>query len=248
MQHRFSHARQFKKADKQLRKLKTCLGRVTRDIERKILQKPQLQQEFSELLDMSRRLLSQKRDSSNKLYSIHAPEVNCISKGKAHKKYEFGCKVALASPAQNAFVVAAVAFEGNPYDGHTLKDTLSQTMKLLDKKGFEDVYVDDGYKGHGCGDIAEVHIVKRGWRKLPRSIRKWYSRRSMIEPVIGHCKSDNGLDRNYLKGVEGDKVNAILSACGFNIRKLLRKIIFWLCRFIQNLGLSAEFAQLTYAA
>ncbi len=248
MQHRFSHARQFKKADKQLRKLKTCLGRVTRDIERKILQKPQLQQEFSELLDMSRRLLSQKRDSSNKLYSIHAPEVNCISKGKAHKKYEFGCKVALASPAQNAFVVAAVAFEGNPYDGHTLKDTLSQTMKLLDKKGFEDVYVDDGYKGHGCGDIAEVHIVKRGWRKLPRSIRKWYSRRSMIEPVIGHCKSDNGLDRNYLKGVEGDKVNAILSACGFNIRKLLRKIIFWLCRFIQNLWLLAEFAQLTYAA
>ena len=226
MQHRFAHARQFKKADKQIRKLKTYLGRITRDIERKIASCPRLQQEFSGLLDTSHRLLSQKRDSKNKLYSIEAPEVNCISKGKAHKRYEFGCKVGLVSAAGNAFIVGAVAFEGNPYDGHTLKDTLTQTMMLLGKTRLGDVYTDDGYKGHGCGDIADVHIVKRGWRKLPAGIRRWYSRRSMIEPVIGHCKSDYRMDRNYLKGVKGDKINAILSACGFNIRKLLRKILF----------------------
>ena len=240
MQNRYSHARQFRKAQKQLKKLKTYLGRVTRDIERKISQKPQLQQEFSELLDTSHRLLSQGRDSKNKLYSLHAPEVNCISKGKAHKKYEFGCKVGLVSAAKDAFIVGALAFKGNPYDGHMLRDCLSQTMRLLGKKRLDDVYVDEGCKGHGCSDIADVHIVRRGWRKLPASIRRWYSRRSMIEPVIGHCKSDNRLDRNYLKGVEGDQVNAILSACGFNIRKLLRKILFWLLRICQNLDLPEE--------
>jgi len=240
LQHRYSHARQFKKAQKQLRKLKTYLGRVTRDVERKISQNRQLKQEFSPLLEMSHRLLSQRRDSKNKLYSIHEPEVHCISKGKAHKKYEFGCKVGLVSAAKNAFIVGAVAFEGNPYDGHTLRGCLSQTMRLLGRKRLGDVYVDDGCRGHGCSDIADVHIVRRGWRKLPASVRRWYSRRSMIEPVIGHCKADNRLDRNYLKGIEGDRVNTILSACGFNIRKLLRKIIFWLLQNVQKLLLSKE--------
>lgn len=248
LQHRFTHARQFKKAKRQLKKLRTYLGRVTRDIERKISQRPQLYQEFSEMLEMSYRLLSQKRDSKNKLYSLHAPEVNCISKGKAHKKYEFGCKVGLVSAAKNAFIVGAVAFEGNPYDGHTLKGCLSQTMRLLGKKSLGYVYVDGGCKGHGCSDIADVHIVRRGWRRLPSSIKRWYSRRSMIEPVIGHCKTDNGLDRNYLKGVEGDKINAILSACGFNIRKLLRKIIFLLLQSVRHLPLSKEIILFARAA
>jgi len=167
MQHRFSHARHFKKAERQLRRLKTYLGRVTRDIERKISQLPHLHQEFSPLLEMAQRLLSQKRDSKNKLYSIHAPEVNCISKGKAHRKYEFGCKVGLVSAAGNAFIIGAIGFEGNPYDGHTLKACLSQTMRLLNKNRLGDAYVDEGCKGHGCCDIADVHIVRRGWRKLP---------------------------------------------------------------------------------
>jgi len=184
MHHRYSHAKQFKRGKRQLKKLKTYLGRVTRDIERKIVNNPHLHIEFSKLLDMSERLLSQKRDSKNKLYSLHAPEVHCISKGKAHKRYEFGCKVGLVSPIKNAFIVGALAFEGNPYDGHTLEDSLLQTMGFLGKDKLGDVYVDDGYKNHGCEDIADVHLVKRGWRKLPVSIRRWYSRRSMIEPVI----------------------------------------------------------------
>jgi IS5 family transposase len=248
MQHRFTHARQFKKAQRQLKKLKTYLGRVTRDVERKISMVPQLKEEFSELIDMSKRLLAQKQDSKNKLYSLHAPEVNCISKGKAHKKYEFGCKVGLVSAAKNAFIVGAVAFEGNPYDGHTLRDCLYQTMRLLGKKRLDDVYVDDGCKGHGCCDIADVHVVRRGWRKLPASIRRWYRRRSAIEPVIGHCKADNRLDRNYLKGVEGDRANAILSACGFNIRKLLRKILFWFLRIVGRGLLPARYSLFLLAA
>jgi IS5 family transposase len=248
MQHRFSHARQMKKAAKQLRKLKTYLGRVTRDIERKITLNPQLQQELSSLIETSYRLLAQRRDSSSKLYSIHAQEVNCISKGKAHKKYEFGCKVGLVSSAKNAFIVGAIAFKGNPYDGHTIRDSLDQTKKLLNRDKLADVYVDEGYKGHGCSDIADVHVVRRGWRKLPASIRRWYKRRSVIEPIIGHCKFDNRLERNYLKGVEGDRINAILSACGFNIRKLLRKILFLLMRIVQKLSMPTETIPLKSAA
>jgi IS5 family transposase len=151
------------------------------------------------------------------------------------------------SVEKNEFIVGALDFEGNPYDGHMLSECLSQTIRMPGKKRVGDVYVDDGCKGHGCSDIADVHIVRRGWRKLPGSIRRWYSRRRMIEPVIGHCKLDNGLDRNYLKGVEGDKVNAILSACGFNIRKLLQKIIFWLLRIVGNRPLSAKPALLLLA-
>jgi len=240
MHQRYSHARQFKRAGKQLRKLKTYLGRVSRDLQRKVHQRPQLGAEFSELLALTERLLSQRRDSKNKLYSIHAPEVHCISKGKAHKRYEFGCKVGLVSPVKNAFIVGALAFEGSPYDGHTLKDSLSQTKRFFGQAKLGHVYVDAGYRNHGCEDMAEVHLVKRGWRKLPTSIRRWYSRRSMIEPVIGHCKSDNRLGRNYLKGTAGDKNNAILSGCGFNLRKLLRKIVFWLLRIGLRLRLREE--------
>ena len=250
MQHRYAHARQMKRSRRELRKLRTYLGRVTRDIERKLIQMPdRINKEFCGLIDISHRLLSQQKDSHNKIYSIHEPLVSCISKGKTHKKYEFGCKVGLVSPIGNAFVVGAVAFEGNPYDGHTLYDSLIQSKRLLNRENdFEDVYVDDGYKSHGCEELADVHIVKKGWRKLSRSIRKWFGKRSMIEPVIGHCKSDNRLDRNHLKGTDGDKVNAILSACGFNIHKLLRKIIFWLVRIIQKLLLLPEETLMPYPA
>jgi IS5 family transposase len=186
--------------------------------------------------------------STRLMVGLHSPEVHCISKGKAHKRYAFGCKVGLVSPIKNAFIVGALAFEGNPYDGHTLTESLTQTLRFLDKDVLDDVYVDDGHKNHGCEDIADVHIVKRGWRKLPSSIRQWYSRRSMIEPVIGHCKSDNRLDRNYLKGTEGDKMNVILSVCGFNIRKLLRKILFWLFRIAQKLLAVQENALLQQVA
>ena len=138
------------------------MGRVSRDLARKIIQRPELGDEFSELLALSERLLSQRRESKNKLYSIHAPEVHCISKGKVHKRYEFGCKVGLVSPVKNAFIVGALAFEGSPYDGQTLKDSLNQMKRFLGRDKLDDVYVDDGYKNHGCEDMAEVHLVRRG--------------------------------------------------------------------------------------
>ena len=235
MQSRYARANQFRRARREQRRLKTYLGRVVRDIERKIETEPILQKHFANDLELAKRIFSQTRKSKNKLYSLHAPEVNCIAKGKSHKKYEFGCKVGLVTTASNSFIVGSLAFEGNPYDGHTLRENLTQTMRMLKVESLEDVYVDQGYSKHGCQDIADVHPVRRGWRKKKASIRKWFARRSSIEPVIGHCKQDNRMNRNYLKGIEGDKINAILSACGFNMRKLLRKFTFALIEILHNL-------------
>ena len=226
---RYAHARQYKRARKQLRKLKTHLGRVTRDIERKL--QPEQIKEFEKPLGLSHRLLSQKRHDKNKLYSIHAPEVVCISKGKSHKRYEFGCKVGLVTTMKNPFVVGIQAFEGNPFDGHTLKASIEQAERLGSFKA-EEIYVDRGYRGHNYNGDAIVHIARWGWRKLPGTLRRWLKRRSVIEAVIGHSKNECRLGRNYLLGEEGDRINAILCGCGYNIRRLLRAFIFWLCRIL----------------
>jgi IS5 family transposase len=222
---RYAHARQYKRARKQLRKLKTYLGRITRDIERKL--QPEQLEEFEKLLGLSHRLFLQKRHDKNKLYSIHAPEVVCISKGKSHKRYEFGCKVGLVTTMKNPFVVGIQAFEGNPFDGHTLKASIEQAERLGSFKA-DEIYVDRGYRGHNYTGEAIVHIVRLGWRKLPRSLRRWLRRRSVVEAVIGHSKNECRLARNYLLGVQGDKINAILCGCGYNIRRLLWFFIFWL--------------------
>lgn len=229
MHSRYAHARQYKRARRQRRKLKTYLDRVTRDIERK-LQPAQLK-EFEKLLGLSHRLLSQKRHDKNKLYSIHAPEVVCISKGKSHKRYEFGCKVGVITTMKKPFVVGIQAFEGNPFDGHTLSSSIEQAERLSSFKA-EEVYVDRGYRGHDYKGGAAVHIVRLGWRKLPRSLRRWLKRRSVVEAVIGHSKNECRLARNHLLGVEGDKINAILRGCGYNIRRLLREFIFWLYKIL----------------
>ena len=227
MQGRYAHARQMKRAKKQIKKLRTYLGRVTRDIERKALGRKELAESFASLLEMAKRLFSQKRDDKNKLYSLHAPEVECIAKGKAHKKYEFGCKVSVATTSKDNFIVGVQAFHGNPYDGHTLKEAVSQAERLAEFEAKE-LFVDKGYRGHDYEGDAVVHVAKRGMSKVKPSLRKWLKRRSAIEPVIGHMKNDGRLGRNYLLGKEGDKINAILCGPGHNIRKLLAWLLFFL--------------------
>lgn len=227
MQGRYSHARQMKRAKKERKRLKTYLGRVKRDIERKISGDENLLCVFSDLLKQANRLLEQTKTSKNKLYSLHAPEVECIAKGKAHKKYEFGCKVSVVSSSKDNFIVGIQALHGNPYDGHTLKKAIEQTEKLANFKVSE-IYVDKGYKGHDYDGEGIVHLARRGIRKIKPSLRRWLKRRSAIEPLIGHMKADGRMDRNYLKGTEGDKMNALLCACGFNMRKLLAAFLFWL--------------------
>lgn len=217
----YAHARQFKRAKKATKKLKTYLGRVYRDVLRKILHDPDLHAEFHEELELVERLLIQERTDKNKLYSLHAPEVECISKGKAHRKYEFGVKVSVATTNRDNFVIGMQALPGNPYDGHTLQDALDQVGRLTGLRP-QRCYVDRGYRGHGVTDAAVFISGQR--RNVTPTIRRELRRRSAVEPVIGHMKEDGRLNRNRLKGTIGDTINALLCGAGHNIRIILRRL------------------------
>ena len=226
-QGRYAHARQMQRAAKMTRQLKTILGRVLRDIQRKApaIQGQIIDERLRELVARAERLLTQTRTSKHKLYSVHAPEVECIAKGKAHKRYEFGCKTSVATTSKSNWIVGAQSLHGNPYDGHTLGGALEQITRLTGCTP-RDVIVDQGYRGHGYEGTASVHVVRSIPKRATRAFRRMLRRRAAIEPTIGHMKSDNRLDRNYLKGVVGDKINALLSAAGYNLRKLLRWLVF----------------------
>jgi IS5 family transposase len=227
MQHRYRHARPMNRSRKELRKLKTYFGRVLRDLDRKT-QGVERGERLKTLLALGYRLFEQKREDTNKLYSLPAPEVECIAKGKAHKKYEFGCKMSLVTSSKGNFILGALALHGSPYDGHTLSKALHQTHRLLPEgKTVEGIFADAGYPGHGITQIP-VHLVKRGLKRFKPSLQKWLKRRAAMEPVIGHLKNDGGSKRNHLLGQEGDRMNAILLAYGFNLRKCLRTLSFYL--------------------
>jgi len=221
-QGRYSHARQSQRASRETRRLKVFLGRVMRDIDRKSTKKDEA---LKEMLSLASRLYHQKRHDKNKIYSVHATEVECISKGKVHKKYEFGCKVSAVSTSRDNWVVGIQALHGNPYDGHTLKEAIEQVESLVGWKP-QEAFCDKGYRGTTrlFSDV-KVYLPGRRKRKSSRSLRKWLKRRSAIEPIIGHLKHDHRMDRNYLKGKVGDKMNALLAGSGFNIRKLLRAFL-----------------------
>jgi IS5 family transposase len=224
MQGRYSHARQMKRAKREQKKLRIYLGRVIRDIRRKCSEPGE---KLTIMLERAQRIITQSRSDKNKLYSMQAPEVECIAKGKVHKKYEFGCKVSLVSTSDNSWIVGVQAIHGNPYDGHTLKAALDQAEEIAGWRP-QHAYCDKGYKGApSVLNNTEVHLANKKRKSMKASEWKWYRRRSGIEPIIGHAKSDHRMDRNYLKGEEGDKINAILAGCGFNIRKLLRAILLW---------------------
>ncbi len=219
---RYAHARQMRRMRRQVRKLRTYLGRVVRDIERKIAGCPGQQMVFEDELVMAKRLLTQKKTDTNKLYSLHAPEVECISKGKAHKRYEFGVKASIAATHKSNFVVGGMALPGNPFDGHTLVDALAQVRRLTGSV-IDEVFVDRGYRGHD-EKASTVYISgqKRGIKT--QRLRRSLKRRQAIEPIIGHLKSDGLLGRNYLKGTVGDHMNVVLSCAGHNLRLILRQL------------------------
>jgi len=224
-QSRYSHARQMKRAKRCTRKLRTYLGRVIRDIERKY---PQPDPQLQSLLEIGSRILKQKRHDKNKVYSVHEPHVECISKGKAHKRYEFGCKVSVAATSRGGWFVGAMAVHDNPYDGHTLKDALDQVQRVAGLP--EHAFVDMGYRGHGYTGEVNVHVDKRRRGRTARSLWRWMKRRAAIEAGIGHLKREHRMDRNRLKGIEGDRLNAVLSAAGMNFHKLLR----WAAHFLRQ--------------
>ena len=214
---RYAHAKQFKRMRKKLRKLRTYVGRLMRDIRRKA---GQVGQDLKAVLERARRICDQQPQDSNKIYSWHEPQVRCISKGKARQRYEFGQKVALATTNRSNWIVAARLLKDNPYDGHTLSETL-EAAESITGVDVSDAYVDKGYRGHGCERATRVHIAGSSSKQISRSEQKRRRRRSAIEPKIGHLKSDHRAGRCFLSGLDGDAINIILAAAACNLRKLL---------------------------
>ena len=240
---RYRHAKQMKRAQRETQFIRTRLGRVIRDIRRKIAGNEALQDRFYLALQKAFKIQTQTRTSKDKLYSWHAAETECIGKGKAHKPYEFGCKVSVTTNVNTApgghFVLNIDALHGNPFDGHTLAPILKS---FTAQTGItpERVYVDKGYQGHAYEH--KHRVFKSGQRRgVHGTIKKELRRRSVVEPIIGHLKADHSLGRNFLKGLQGDKINALLAGIGYNFRLLLRwlrffcpKIWQWLLSFIQK--------------
>lgn len=231
---RYAHAKQFNRHHRQLRLLRTRLGRLIRDIRRKIAGREDIEAAFEAPLSRASQIRSQQqRQRGWKLYSFHAPEVECIGKGKASAPYEFGVKASIVTTNARApggqFVLHAKALPGNPYDGHTLRAVIEDTQNLTGRE-IERAYVDKGYRGHDAPHPRRVFISgqKRG---VFGAIKRELRRRSAIEPLIGHMKAEGHLGRCYLKGRAGDAANAILTAVGYNFRRILA----WLRMLLRQL-------------
>jgi transposase, IS5 family len=221
---RYAHAKQFNRHRRQLRILRTRLGRIIRDIRRKIAGQEPIAAVFEAPLSRASQIChQQQRQRGWKLYSFHAPEVECIGKGKASAPYEFGVKASIVTTNARApggqFVLHATSLPGNPYDGHTLGTVIAGVERLTGCV-IEHAYVDKGYRGHDAANPRRVFISgqKRG---VFGAIKRELRRRSAIEAVIGHMKADGHLGRCYLKGRDGDAANIILTAVGYNLRLVL---------------------------
>jgi IS5 family transposase len=230
---RYCHAKQFNRAKAPRKSLRNYLGRIIREIDRNGKEALSSDPKFAEMLKRAKRIHTQKQKDQNKLYAMHAPEVHCIGKGKARKPYEFGCKVGIVTSLKDNWVLSSLAFSGNPYDGHTLIANIEQALGTLEGLSRIDLAVaDKGYKGHGVECLCEV--ILSGTRRLCRSLKRKLKRRNSIEPVIGHMKEEHRLNRCHLKGVEGDQINALGAAIGFNFKKLLRGILLTLSELMLN--------------
>lgn len=236
---RYAHARQINRAKAQNRKLRTYLGRIIRDIERKTQSADTRTERMDKLLEIAKRIHGQPRKRSEgdppKLYSVHAPEVECIAKGKVHKQYEFGVKVGIVSTSKESFVIGAKSLPGNPYDGHTLEACIAQAQRVSGIQPKE-AYTDRGYRGHGCNSSTLKVWIAGAKRGVSAAIQRKLKRRNAVEPVIGHLKSDGRLARNFLKGIAGDAMNALLCGAGHNMRKILKKLRL----FCAQLGITIQ--------
>jgi len=206
------------------RKIKTIAGRLVRDLQRK-LEEERLAKYQSEM-EIFEKVLNQQKTDKNKIYALHALEVSCIAKGKEHKKYEFGSKVSFGTAQKSNVILSAVNFKGNPNDNKTLAKTLDQQERITGVRA-KDAYTDRGYKDQEIGG-TKIHAPGNGAGKTKyekSKARKSFRRRAAIEPIIGHTKSDFGLERNYLKGEIGDAINAMLAASAFNFKSWMRKSV-----------------------
>ena len=224
---RYAHAKQFKRSNRALRRIRTVLGRVIRDITRKIAPRPELAEIFALPLALARRVKDQRqRERGRKVYSLHAPEVECIGKGKAHRPYEFGVKVSVATPLHRCrggqFVAHVQALPGNPYDGHTLASIIPAVEATIGAE-LARIVTDAGYKGHHAPNEKRFRVYVAGQKRgLTAAIQRAFRRRAAVEPVIGHLKAEHRMGRNHLAHRAGDAINAVMAAVGYNFRLLLK--------------------------
>jgi IS5 family transposase len=230
----YAHARQFKRLKRAVKRQRTILGIVIRDARRRLLvmAAPSNAPALASLnmwLERAERIRTQQRHDKRKLYALHAPEVECIAKGKARKPYEFGVKVSVAITHKQGLIVGARSFPGNPWDGHTLAEQIEQSTILLEDIGVKprQVVVDLGYRGKDV-DAANpgVEIIHRGrYKTMSQHERQLLKRRQAVEPAIGHLKADCRMNRCWLKGSMGDALHALSCAVGYNLRWLMRAVV-----------------------
>ena len=228
-----NHPKNKSKARKADRKIKTIAGRLVREVDRKLT----AGHPFRMKLTLFEKVLAQKKNDKQKIYSLHEPHVQCISKGKEHKKYEFGSKVSIMTTKNSGVIIGALNIEKNDYDGHTLQPAIAQQQKLTGIQ-LKNNYVDRGYRGVkqvlGTNIIIPQHKpTDTAYQK--QKLRKGFRRRAGIEPKIGHLKQDHRLSRNYYSGIFGDNINVLLAAAAMNFKRMMNKwkenpstFIFWL--------------------
>lgn len=235
-----NHPKNYGKARKADRKIKTIAGRLVRELERKL---PPANS-YTSSLTLFQKVLAQKRNDTQKIYSLHEPHVQCICKGKEHKKYEFGSKVSIIKTKNTGVIIGAINIEKNDYDAHTLSPALEQQQRLT---GYilKNNFVDRGYRG--VSRVLGTNILTpKNYSHLnnyqKQKIRKGFRRRAAIEPVIGHLKSDYRLSRNFYQGIFGDNINVMLAAAAMNFKRMMNKwkknpplFIFlrWLHQFLE---------------
>lgn len=218
-----NHPKNRKKAVKADRKLRTITGRLVRELKRNL----PVQNKYEEIIALFERVLTQARNTPNKIYSLHEPDVMCISKGKEHKKYEFGNKVSIIR-SQTGIILGALSFR-NPYDGHTIKESLNQVFRLTNRH-IKTLAGDRGYRG--TKQVGETRILipdipkARDSYYRRRKKHKLFCKRAGIEPTIGHLKSDHRLSRNFYKGVQGDAMNILLAAAAYNFKRAMRVLLY----------------------
>lgn len=232
------------KARKASKKIKTIAGRLVRDIERKL--PAQSLMRYGSDLELYKRVLSQKRSDSNKIYSLHEPQVKCYTKGKEHKKFEFGSKVSLLITQRTGVIVGALNFTDTLHDSKTLPMALEQYERLTGRKA-SDIFLDRGYKGRKQINQTNLYTPKPE-KNISQGKRKRFKRRAAIEPVISHLKHDYRMMRNYLKGASGDTINLLLAASAMNFKRVMNLwkqgirvpllfLVKIITRFIYRIGL-----------
>ena len=242
-----SHPKNGKKARLADRKVKTIAGILVRELGRKLTP-----DQYAGELALFSKVLKQKQKDKNKIYSLHEPDVKCISKGKEHKKYEFGSKVSITVTRNSGVIIGALNIPGNDYDGHTLKAAIEQQQRLTGHV-LKEVAVDRGYRGTSLVSGTQDHTPKPYSKKLSTYLRakrrKGFSRRAAIEPKIGHLKADHRLSRNFYKGIKGDDpAYAGLAAAAMNFKRMMNIWKKQICQLFYRLDFMITFLTKSHSA